>query len=82
MDFWTKMLAGIAGVFYRNDLDEDILMKQMNVALQERHTILDGQSDFIDPCVGREFKDKWGSAYRTGSPKSIHLIYGNLYADS
>ena len=75
MDFWSKMLSNIADAVLPKDLDDDALLMQMDEALQEEKSLWHSQQQFLDPCVVKNFQEKWYSAYCTAEKKTHGLLF-------
>lgn len=75
MDFWSKMLSIIADTVLPKDLDDDVLLLQMDEALQEEKGLWNSQKDFLDPCVVKKFQDNWYSAYCAAKKKTSGLLF-------
>lgn len=75
MDFWSKMLSSIADTVLPKDLDDDVLLLQMDEALQEEKGLWNSQKDFLDPCVVKDFQDNWYSAYCAAKKKTSGLLF-------
>lgn len=75
MDFWSKMLSGIADTVLPKDLDDNILLSQMDEALQEEKGLWSSQEGFLDPCAVRSFQDKWYSAYCAAKRRTSGLLF-------
>lgn len=75
MDFWSKMLSSIADTVLPKDLDDDTLLLQMDEALQEEKRLWYSQQNFLDPCLGKNFQDKWYSAYCSAKKKTSSILF-------
>lgn len=62
MDFWSRMLSGIADTILPKALEEDALLLQMEEALQEEKELWRARQNFLEPIVARSFQNKWRSA--------------------
>ena len=77
MDFWSRMLSSIADTVLPKDLDDDTLLLQMDEALQEEKRLWYLQQNFLDPCLGRNFQDKWYSAYCSAKKKTSSILFSD-----
>lgn len=75
MDFWSRMLSSIADTVLPKDLDDDTLLLQMDEALQEEKRLWYSQQNFLDPCLGKNFQDKWYSAYCSAKKKTSSILF-------
>ena len=75
MDFWSRMLLSIADTVLPKDLDDDTLLLQMDEALQEEKRLWYSQQNFLDPCLGKNFQDKWYSAYCSAKKKTSSILF-------
>ena len=75
MDFWGRMLSTIADTVLPENLDDDTLLLQMDEALQEEKSLWDSQQNFLDPCLGRNFQDKWYSTYCSAKKKTASILF-------
>ena len=75
MDFWSRMLSTIADTVLPENLDDDTLLLQMDEALQEEKSLWDSQQNFLDPCLGRNFQDKWYSTYCSAKKKTGSILF-------
>lgn len=75
MDLWSKMLSNIAEVVLPKELDDDVLLSQMDVALQEEKALWNSQEKFLDPCDGKSFQEKWYSAYCSAKKRTSGLLF-------
>ena len=75
MDFWSRMLSSIADTVLPENLDDDTLLLQMDEALQEEKNLWDSQQNFLDPCLGRNFQDKWYSTYCSAKKKTASILF-------
>lgn len=75
MDFWSRMLSSIADTVLPKDLDDDTLLLQMDEALQEEKRLWYSQQNFLDPCLGKNFQDKWYSAYCSAIKKTSSILF-------
>lgn len=62
MDFWSRMLSGIADTILPKALEEDALLLQMEEALQEEKELWRARQNFLEPIVARSFQNKRRSA--------------------
>ncbi len=74
MDLWNKMKSSITTSFSKNDLEEDALLEQMNLALKEESVIWP-QDSFVDPSVINDFRERWSSAYYTAKKHTSKLSF-------
>mgnify|MGYP004598276149 FL=1 len=75
MDFWNRMLSTIADTVLPENLDDDTLLLQMDEALQEEKSLWNSQQNFLDPCLGRNFQDKWYSTYCSAKKKTGSILF-------
>lgn len=75
MDFWSRMLSSIADTVLPKDLDDVTLLLQMDEALQEEKRLWNSQQNFLDPCLGKNFQDKWYSAYCSAKKKTNSILF-------
>ena len=75
MDFWSRMLSTIADTVLPENLDDDTLLLQMDEALQEEKSLWNSQQNFLDPCLGRNFQDKWYSTYCSAKKKTGSILF-------
>ncbi len=75
MDFWSKMLSNIADAIRPKDLEEDELFSQIKEALEEEKGLWYSQEDFVDPCVVKNYQEKWYSAYCSAKKKTAGILY-------
>lgn len=75
MDFWSRMLSSIADTVLPKDLDDNTLLLQMDEALQEEKRLWYSQQNFLDPCLGKNFQDKWYSAYCSAKKKTSSILF-------
>lgn len=70
MRFWDRLLSNVADAILPKDLDNASLLAQMENALQEEKELWCSPSNFLDPCVLRNFQDKWYPAYCSAKTKT------------
>lgn len=75
MDFWSRMLSGIADTILPKDLEEDALLLQMEEALREEKELWRARQNFLEPGVARSFQNKWRSAYYSAKKKSTGIRF-------
>ncbi|MGN1399150.1 MAG: UvrD-helicase domain-containing protein [Erysipelotrichaceae bacterium] len=75
MDFWNKMLSNIADVILPKELDDDTLLIQIDDALREEKELWSSNQSFVDPCVVRNYQEKWYSAYNSSKKRTNSILF-------
>ena len=75
MNFWSRMLSSIADTVLPQDLGDDTLLLQMDEALQEEKRLWHSQQNFLDPCLGKDFQNKWRSTYYSAKKKTGSILF-------
>lgn len=75
MDFWRRMLSNLTDTVLPEDLDDDALLLQMEDALLEELGLWRSRQSFLDPCVAKNFQDKWRSAYCAAKKKTGGILF-------
>ena len=57
VDFWSRMLSGIADTILPKDLEEDALLLQMEESLREEKELWRARQNFLETGVARRFQN-------------------------
>lgn len=71
MGFWGRILS----LFLSKDIDDNLLLLQMNEALQEESELWHSIDTFVDPYVVSKYQKKWSSTYNSAKRRAGGLLF-------